>query len=303
MTDLGRLERVDIRTVWKHETHDFTPWLAENLDRLSEVIGIPLEQEGVEVPVDQFSADILARNPDDGSMVLIENQLESTDHMHLGQILTYLAGLEAKTVIWIARSFEAAHLSAIRWLNEHTADPFAFFGVQVSVVRIGGSQLAPVFDVLERPNEWDRRVQKISTSGGLTERGRFRQEFWTFYAQRYPDDGVPESHADSILRCVVDGKDVEIGLSLWGTDGVGIYILPARDPRDRRRNIPSEDAREQLRGREDAIRERLGVVLGDEPDYWFLEQRRVDSTNRENWPELVKWMHQRLGEYQGALTG
>ena len=303
MIDLGRLERVDIRTVWPHEAHDFTPWLAENLGRLSEVIGIPLEQEGVEVPVDQFSADIMARNPSDGSMVLVENQLESTDHMHLGQILTYLAGLEAKTVIWIAVGFEAAHLSAIRWLNEHTADPFAFFGVQVGVVRIGNSQLAPVFDVLERPNEWDRRVQGIRRHEGLTERGRFHQEFWAFYAQRYPDDGVPESHATPIFRCGVDGKDVEIGLSLWGTDGVGIYFLPARDPRDRRRNIPSEVAREQLRGREDGIRERLGVAIGDYQDYWFMDQRRSDSTNRGNWPELVKWMHQRLGEYWGALTG
>ena len=303
MTELGRLERVDIREVWQYEDRHFTPWLAKNLDRLSEVIGIPLKQEGIEVPVEQFSADILARNPNDGSMVLIENQLESTDHMHLGQILTYLAGLEAKTVIWIAAGFEPAHLSAIRWLNEHTADPFAFFGVQVGVVRIGDSQFAPVFDVLERPNEWDRRVQEIRGQGRLSERGRFNQEFWASYAQRYPDDGVPESHADSIFRCDVDGKNVEICLSLWGTDGVAIYFLPARDPLDRRRNLPSEAAREHLRGREDAIRERLGVEIGGYPDYWFLDQRRGDSTNREDWPELVEWLHQRLGEYRGALSG
>ena len=293
---------MDIREVWQHEAHDFTPWLAENLDRLSEVVGIPLEREGIEVPVEQFSADILARNPNDGSMVLIENQLESTDHMHLGQILTYLAGLEAKTVIWIARSFEAAHLSAIRWLNEHTADPFAFFGVQVGVVRIGDSQLAPVFDVLERPNEWDRRVQEIRRQEGLTDSGRFNQEFWAFYAQRYPDDGVPEGHAATFFRRGVDGKDVEIALSLL-TDGVAIYFLPARDPLDRRRNLPSETAREQLRGREDAIQERLGVAIGDYLDYWFLDQQRGDSTNRENWLGLVDWLHQRLGEYRGALTG
>ena len=294
---------MDIREVWEREDRDFTPWLAENLDRLSEVIGIPLEREGIEVPVEQFSADILARNPNDGSMVLIENQLESTDHMHLGQILTYLAGLEAKTVIWIAAGFEAAHLSAIRWLNEHTADPFAFFGVQVGVVRIGDSQLAPVFDVLDRPNEWDRRVQEIRRQEGLTDRGRFNQEFWAFYAQRYPDDGVPEGHATPAVRCDVDGRDVDIGLSVWGTDGVAIYFLPARDPLDRRRNLPIEAAREQLRGREDAVREKLGVAIGNYPDYWFLDQRRGDSTNRENWPDLVEWLHLRLGEYRGALTG
>ena len=302
MTDLGRLEQVEnISSVWPHEAWHFTPWLAENMDLLSDAIGIPLTLDGTEVHVGHPRLDMLAHTAD-GSGVLIENQLESTDHMHLGQILTYLAGLEAKTVIWIAAGFEAAHLSAIRWLNEHTADPFAFFGVQVGVVRIGDSQLAPVFDVLERPNEWDRRVQEIRRQEGLTDSGRFNQEFWAFYAQRYPDDGVPEGHATPAVRCGVDGKDVDIGLSVWGTDGVGIYFLPARDPLDRRRNLPIEAAREQLRGREDAILERLGVAIGDYPDYWFLDQRRGDSTNRENWTDLLEWLHLRLGEYRGALT-
>ena len=102
----------------------------------------------------------LANNPVDGSRVLIENQLESTDHTHLGQILTYLAGLEAQTVIWAAREFREPHLSAIRWLNTHTTDEFAFFAVKVRVVRIGDapSLVAPLFEVLERPNDWDRRV-------------------------------------------------------------------------------------------------------------------------------------------------
>ena len=92
-TKLGTLKNVNLREAWSHEAQDFTPWLADNLDRLSAAIGIPLELEGQEVSVDSFSADILARNPQNDSRVLIENQLEQTDHTHLGQILTYLAGL------------------------------------------------------------------------------------------------------------------------------------------------------------------------------------------------------------------
>jgi len=126
MTDIRfeRLVDLPVRQAWKHEALEFTPWLAENIDHLSEAIGVPLELTGIEVAVESFSADIPARNPMDGSVVLIENQLEQTDHTHLGQVMTYLAGLDAQSVIWIAPSFREPHLSAIRWLNQHTAEGF-----------------------------------------------------------------------------------------------------------------------------------------------------------------------------------
>jgi hypothetical protein len=150
MTDIrfDRLVDLPLREAWKHEAHEFTPWLAQNIDHLSEAIGVPLELTGTEVAVETFSADILARNPMNDSIVLIENQLEMTDHTHLGQIMTYVAGLEAQTVIWIAPSFREPHLSAIRWLNEHTADGFAFFAIKARVVRIGDSPFAPIFEVV-----------------------------------------------------------------------------------------------------------------------------------------------------------
>ncbi len=116
--------------------------------------------------VGSFSADLLARNPLDGSLVLIENQLEQTDHNHLGQILTYLAGLEAQVIVWIASDFRDPHLSAIHWLNDHTVDPFAFFAVQVKAVRIGDSPIAPLFEVVAKPNGWDRKLQQQVASPG-----------------------------------------------------------------------------------------------------------------------------------------
>ncbi len=120
--NLSQLKIVDLREAWAHEAHNFTPWLAENIGQLSEAVGIPLEVEGTEVSVESFSADILARNTMDDSIVLIENQLEGSDHTHLGQIMTYLAGLEAHTIIWVAKDFREPHLAALRWLNDHTGE-------------------------------------------------------------------------------------------------------------------------------------------------------------------------------------
>jgi hypothetical protein len=185
--DFGRLETVPVRTAWAREATVFTPWLAQNLDRLSDALGIPLELVQAEAPVTTFSADLLARNAADGSVVLIENQLEDTDHLHLGQIMTYLAGLEAHTVVWVSPRFREAHISAIRWLNEHTSEPFSFFAVEVRVVRIGNSPLAPVFEVVERPCDWERTVQEQArATGQLSGVGEFRKAFWTHFLAGYP---------------------------------------------------------------------------------------------------------------------
>ena len=176
----GELTDVDLREAWAHEANDFTPWLAENLHRLADAIGVPMEIEGTEVVVGDYQADILARDRD-GRRVLVENQLEWSDHTHLGQILTYLAGLEARTVIWIARDFNEAHLSAVRWLNENSGDdkdPFDFFAAKLKVVQIDDSRMAPIFEVLERPSDWDRRIRASTREPGpLAEVVRGRRGF------------------------------------------------------------------------------------------------------------------------------
>ena len=181
-TTFGELTEVDLRKAWPHEAHNFTPWLAKNLERLSEAIGIHLETETIEAPVGEFAGDILATGPE-GQSVLIENQLEWSDHTHLGQIMTYLAGLDARVVVWIARDFTEPHLSALQWLNRHTENEFAFFAVKLRVVRIADSPLAPIFEVIAKPNNWERQVrhERTATSTELVER---RREFWTHYARR-----------------------------------------------------------------------------------------------------------------------
>ena len=119
-TDLGRLEPVDLREVWPNEESDFTPWLADqkNLAILGDALGMPLEFVAREEAVGPYSADILCRDSNDGTQVVVENQLESTDHDHLGKLLTYAAHLGARVVVWIAKSFTDQHRAALDWLNE-----------------------------------------------------------------------------------------------------------------------------------------------------------------------------------------
>jgi hypothetical protein len=179
---LARLERISLRTAWPNEASNFTPWLAEkaNLDLLAEKIGIPLQVEAVEKEVGPFYADILAKEPDTGRWVLIENQITPTDHSHLGQLLTYAAGLEARTIIWIAEEFREEHRAAIDFLNRATMEDFAFFGVQVELYRIGDSPFAPNFSLVAKPNDWSKRTQaaKHATDEDENENQRLWKEYW-----------------------------------------------------------------------------------------------------------------------------
>src|SRR5882724_6651812 len=182
---LGRLEKVDdLRTAWMDEPSDFTPWLAlpENLKLLGEAVGIDLEFEAQEKGVGPFRADILCKNTLDSSWVLIENQLERTDHIHLGQLLTYAAGLETVTIIWIAKRFAEEHRATLDWLNEITNERFSFLGLEIELWRIGNSTMAPKFNVVARPNDWIHTVQNSAkTAEGISETRRIQLEFWTAF--------------------------------------------------------------------------------------------------------------------------
>lgn len=150
MNTLGRLEKVDLRNFWTTEAGDFTPWLAqeENIALLGEAVGVELEVEAQEKSVGPFRADILCKDTSTDQWVLIENQLERTDHTHLGQLLTYGAGLNAVTIVWIAAKFTEEHRAALDWLNEITDERFNFFGLEVELWRIGDSLAAPKFNII-----------------------------------------------------------------------------------------------------------------------------------------------------------
>jgi len=178
---LGRLEKVELREAWKTEAGDFTPWLAgdENIALLGETIGIELEVEAQEKNVGPFRADILCKDTVTNNWVLIENQLERTDHNHLGQLMTYAAGLDAVSIVWIAKSFTEEHRAAIDWLNSITDDTFNFFGLEVELWKIGNSPVAPKFNLISKPNDWTRTVsEELKHAGELTETNQLRLEYW-----------------------------------------------------------------------------------------------------------------------------
>jgi len=178
---LGRLEKIELRDAWIHEANDFTRWLAqeENIRLLGTTLNLELEVKLQEARVGPFRADILCRNIVDESLVLIENQLERTDHTHLGQLFTYAAGLNAVTVIWIASRFTEEHRAALDWLNTITHEGFHFFGLEIELWRIGNSAPAPKFNVVVQPNDWSKLVaEALSGDGTLTPNEQKCLEFW-----------------------------------------------------------------------------------------------------------------------------
>lgn len=179
-TTLSRLEKVPLRDAWRHESGDFTPWLAEsdNLMLLADAIGLSeLECVAVEHQVGDFKLDMLCTDGDD--QVIIENQLEKTNHTHLGQILAYAAGVGARKVIWIAESFRPEHAAALQFLNENTTEELSFFAVEVELWKIGDSPLAPKFEVVVKPNDWvksGREQARAVTSSSTIKQLQMR--FW-----------------------------------------------------------------------------------------------------------------------------
>ncbi|MGQ7793030.1 hypothetical protein ACUN0C_11530 [Faunimonas sp. B44] len=296
MSDIafGRLQDMPPREAWRHEAHAFTPWLAANIDHLAAAIGIPLELTGQEVRVEAFAADILARNPQDDTIVLVENQLEPTDHTHLGQIMTYLAGLEAHTVVWIAPSFREPHLSAIRWLNRHTADGFAFFAVKLRVVRIGDSPYAPVFEVVEKPNGWDRQVHAARSAAEPSEIAAFRRAFWDAYAAAHPEDlelGIRPSAASSMWMPLGD-----VVVSAWvGKGGVGVFVRGHR-------GADGEETFARLAPHAAELERALQAPFGASGDALLGQERKADMSDRANWPAAIDWLHLTVHTYRRRLA-
>ena len=173
---MGTLKIIDAREAWKSEPGDFTPWLSENLDLLGKTLGVDLELICTERSVGGFSLDILARDTSTGHNVAIENQLEQTDHSHLGQLLTYASGIDAKIVIWISTFVRDEHRQAIEWLNENTPSDLAFFAVQIELLKIDNSLPAPNFKIIASPNEW---IKNPGTSSNISEKQLLYHNFFT----------------------------------------------------------------------------------------------------------------------------
>lgn len=181
---LAKLGKIELRTIWNHEAADFTSWLAEqdNLTLLSEEIGIPIKHLKTEADVGRFNVDILAEEEDTGRKIIIENQLEITNHDHLGKIITYASGYDAEIVIWIVKNIRDEHQKAIEWLNDHTDENINFFLIKVELWKIENSKPAVKFNLIVSPNKW-AKVIKGGASGAITETKIKQQQFWTRFKE------------------------------------------------------------------------------------------------------------------------
>ena len=188
--ELSKLEKVDLREVWKHEALDFTNWLAksENLELLSDEIGIDISLIQTEASVGNFNVDILAEEENTGRKIVIENQLEATNHDHLGKIITYASGFDAEIIVWIVKSVRDEHKQAVDWLNEHTDQKINIFSIQMEVWKIGDSPYAPKFQVIAKPNDWAKAVKKASNQSKLSDTKLLQLEFWTKFKEYVQDN-------------------------------------------------------------------------------------------------------------------
>ncbi len=181
---LARLQEVSPREVWPHEAAHFTLWLLANADVLGDLLGMDLELEVAEHAVGDVRLDLLGRDLATGHVVIVENQLDVSDHLHLGQILTYAGGTDPATIVWVTTGFRPEHRSTLDWLNARTDDATRFFGVEVRVVRIGGSQPAPAFRLVAQPNDWEKSVRAAANQAPLSGEGALYRAFWQTWLDR-----------------------------------------------------------------------------------------------------------------------
>lgn len=297
--NLGRLEKMALRDIWPNEAGDFTPWLAQadNLALLGDALGLELVLEAQEQEVGRFKADILAKDVNTDHWVLIENQLKATDHLHLGQVITYAAGLDAVTIVWVAERFSDEHRAALDWLNKITEDEFQFFGLEVELWRIGASDAAPKFNLISRPNDWSRTVSAAARQipfDNLNGTKALQLAYWTAfrdellahskiirpqkpYPHHYADYSIGHSHFNLSAVINIRMKRISVLLNMKGPHAQSDF--------------------QQLQREEAAI-----AAAIHEPLEWrqlpkscqITVSRAADPTQREDWPAQHTWLHEQL---------
>ena len=296
---LSKLERVPLREAWKHEANDFTPWLAEseNLNTLAEALGLgELELVATEHWVGEFKLDILCTDGVD--QVIIENQLEKTNHSHLGQIITYAAGIGAKKVIWVAESFRQEHVAALEFLNQNTTDELNFFAVEVELWRIGESPLAPNFEVVVKPNEWAKAGREQAKAAATATPAKQRHlKLWTELvdelAKRAPNIRPQKPRPQHWLNNKIGRAGFALNPTASNKDsrlGVEVYIS----------HDDSKQMFQILLEKKNAIEQQLGFELDwqqlPEAQACRIATWRMQSPldDESKWPAYIDWFVERL---------
>lgn len=287
---LGKLEEVDIRELWRHEQYDFSGWLAkeENMEMLSNKIGLTLTDVNQEVFVGAYRCDLVAKDETTGITVVIENQLEATNHDHLGKIITYASGLDADVVIWIVKEAREEHRSAIEWLNNKMTKGVSFFLMEIHAFRIGDSLPAPQFVVIEKPNDFVKTASVSRDSGELSKAQSERFNFWTRFnemvAARNKPFNIRKATTDHWYNVALGTSEAHISVTLVNKSnciGIEVYISDNKELFDR------------LHAESEAIENELGFSM----DWQRLDDKKasriiyyiggLDFDHHENYAALI----------------
>lgn len=230
---IGKLEEVDIRELWKHEQYDFSEWLAkkENIENLNDILGLTLVDISKETYVGTYRCDLFAKDESTGTKVIIENQLEISNHDHLGKIITYASGLDAKVIVWIVKEAREEHRSAIEWLNNNTNSNVNFFLIEIHAYRIGNSDNAPMFQVIEQPNDFIKNNKTSNNSETMNKSQSQRVEFWNQFNNIVIERGKPfntrRATTDHWYNVAIGTSEAHISITLVNKNslvGVELYI-------------------------------------------------------------------------------
>lgn len=287
---LGTLKEIDVRELWKHEQYDFSNWLAkeENIKMIDDEIGLTLINVNKEVFVGSYRCDLVAEDETTGDKVVIENQLEATNHDHLGKIITYAAGLDAKTIIWIVKEAREEHIAAIEWLNNNTFKKIGFFLMELHAYTIDDSKPAPMFKIIEKPNDFVKNSKSNLKDRDLNKSQAERLYFWTEMNKVVIEKGRPfnirKATTDHWYDVALGTSEAHISITLVSKNNyiaIEVYINNNKDLYD------------SLYQMKDEIEEKLGLSL----EWLRLDNKKasriltyidgLDFNNHDNYPQLI----------------
>ena len=302
---LGKIKKItDLRSVWAHEEYDFSTWLSEeqNLALLSDAIGIDIVLEELESPVGGFSVDLFASEEGSGRKIIIENQLEDTDHDHLGKIITYAAGKDAEVIVWVVKRARDEHRQAVEWLNQHTDSNIGVFLVEIELWQIDESPLAPKFNVIERPNDWAKEIKKASAVTNETQQARLT--YWTAFNE----------YAYNDAKFAKEFKPRKPSTDHWMTLSIGsskCHLAMLRLQQNGRIGVEfSINNDKELFKKLESCKCEIEEVIGEELDWRELPEKKasriliekdVDLADKEDWQEQFQWLMENLIKMKKAF--
>jgi len=307
--DIGTLDRIAVREVWPQEAGDFTPWLAENVELMSEAMGMDLELEGQEVSVGNYSADLVLKEVSSGAVVVVENMFGQTDHDHIGKLITYAAGLDASYAVLLAENFRPEHRSALNWLNSISTEDCGFFGLGLETWRIGDSSPAPRLRIDVQPDDWTKSVRATKGRQDSQRETLFRR-FWAEMQSTFRADstdwagrGKPSKEAWMPFK------------SRKGVQFIVTFCKPGNVPAFRAEAYIDTGDKESTAKLYEALKARrteIDTAFGKELEWSRLEKRRASRVStyypesigiedEDHWPQARAWAVPALGGLRAAI--